>query len=696
MKITDLSVRRPVTISMVVLCVILLGVVSLTRLSLDLFPEINLPVAVVVSDYPGAGPQEVETAVTRPLEEILGTVQNVYNIESTTGSGSSTVIVWFNWGTDMDYATLQMREKVDLIKGFLPEDVSDPMVIKMDPSMMPVVQMGMSGGRDMAELKSIAEDVVKPKLERLKGVASVTITGGYNREIQIIADPVKMAAYGVGLSQIENALKMENMNLSSGQVTDGKKELFVHTMGEYTSLDDIRRVHITLPSGGSVFLKDIAEIKDTFSEQNQITRMNGKPTVGIHVSKQSKANTVSVSAEVNRELEKLVQQIPGEIEINTVFDQATYINQSIGTVAKNAVLGGVLSILILFIFLRNIRSTLVIGISIPIAIIGTFTLLYLNGLTLNMLSLGGLALGLGMMVDSSIVILENIYRYREEGHNNIDAAIHGSNEVAMAVTASTLTTVAVFLPIVFVEGIASQLFRELALTVSFSLLASLFVALTLVPMLSSKLLKVNGKNGQQAASKNVFKKASVKMGDFLNWLDGKYGKVLSWALGRRKTVVVGVFIALVASFALMPLIGVEFMPVMDGGQLAINVELDKGIILEETNKVTEIIESELSEIEEVDTVFASVGASGFQMGGQTGTPEVAQIMVMLVPLSERQRSSMQVADELRERLKGIPGADIEVSVMDSGMSTGAPVSIKVKGDELDQLKELANEIVSIV
>lgn len=702
MKITDFSVRRSVTITMIVLCIILLGGVSLTRLSVDLLPEIKFPVAIVVTDYTGAGPQEVETVVTKPLEEWVGTVQNVDKIESQTSAGSSTLIVWFKWGTDMDYATLQMREKVDLVKGFFPDEVGAPMVIKMDPAMMPVIQLGLSGGKDLADLKTVADDIVKPGLERLEGVASVMVTGGYNREIQIVADPVKMQAYGIGLGQITQALKLENMNLSSGQVTEGKKELFVRTMGEYGSLDDIRKVNIGTAGGGSVFLGDIAEIKDTSAEVTQISRMNGKPSVGINIMKASTANTVKVSRLVEKELQTLSGQIPGGINVATVIDQADFISQAIGRVAQNAMLGGILAVVVLFLFLRNFRSTLIIGVAIPIAMIGTFTLLFLNGLTLNMMSLGGLALGIGMMVDSAIVILENIYRYREEGYSKKEAAIKGTDEVATAVIASTLTSIAVFLPIVFVEGIAAQFFRELALTVSFSLGASLLVALTLVPMMSSKILAVsNGKSAneeQKEKKKGVLSKAFAVTGNFLGFLDRIYGRVLAWALNHRKTVVGGVFLVLVLSFALVPLVGMEFMPGMDSGQITVNVELDKGTVLTETNKVVEEIEDMINSLDqEVETIFTSVGMQGSEMNANSKTPEIAQIMVTLVSKTKRLRSSEQIADDLRAKTAVIPGAEISVSVSEQmGATTGAPVSIKIKGDELDQLKIMAEEVVGIV
>ncbi|ATW25954.1 efflux RND transporter permease subunit [Candidatus Formimonas warabiya] len=701
MKIIESSVKRPVTICMVILCVVLLGFVSLSRLAVDLFPDMKFPVAIAITQYSGVGPEEVESMVTEPLEDVLGTVQNVDKIQSQSMAGQSMVIVWFNWGTDMDFATLQMREKIDLIKGSFPDEVTDPMVMKADPSMMPVVQLGLSGGKDLMDLKKIAEDVVKPRLERLAGVASVSVTGGYTREIQVLADPVKMEAYGIGLNQISQALKGENMNVASGRVTEGKKELYVRTIGEYTSLDDIKNINIALPGGGTVFLKDLAEVKDGFAEQQQYTRMNGEPSVGISVQKQSKANTVQVSNLVQKELDQIAREIPGNVKAVTVYDQATFIRQSIGSVSSHAMTGGVLAILVIYLFLRNLRSTVIIGLAIPISIIGIFSVLYMGGLTLNMMSLGGLALGIGHLVDCSIVVLESIFRYREDGYSLTEAAIKGGSEVGMPVIASTLTVMVVFLPIVFVQGLAAMLFRELALTVASSQGVALLVALTLVPMLSSKLLAVVDKNQAaegESGKQNALKKAGSKVGDLFGRLEQAYGKGLAWSLAHRKRVVLIVVAAMVASLALVPVIGMEFMPKVDSGELAISVELDKGTVLSETNKVAEHIETVLGDIKEVKTVFTSVGAAGDDFMGSS-TPEVSQMRVMLVPKAERQRSADQVADDIRQRIQEIPGADISVTVSDStggGGQSSAPVSIQIRGDDLDVLKSMAEEIVDVV
>ncbi|MBO8168485.1 MAG: efflux RND transporter permease subunit [Thermoanaerobacteraceae bacterium] len=698
MKLANFAVKRPVTVVMIVCIVLLLGAISLSRLAVDLYPDIKLPVAAVTTTYSGAGPQEVEELVTKPLEEILGTVNNVDQIVSETTEGSSLVVVWFDWGTDMDFATLQMREKIDFIKPFMPEDVDDPIVLKMDPAMMPILQIGLSGGKDLSQLKNLAEEKISNRLERLEGVASVYITGGKTREIQVQVDPVKLEQYGLSLNQIVQTLRAENLNMSTGKVVDGKRELFIRTLGEYEQVSDIGNIVLNLPTGGTIRLSDVATVKDGFKEMEQITRMNGKPSVGIHIMKQSKANTVKVANRVKKELEKIKEEIPVGIEMNTVFDQSEFINQSIGRVVNNTIIGGIFAVLVLFFFLRNVRSTLIIALAIPISIISTFILMYFNNLTLNMMSMGGLALGVGMMVDSSIVILENIFRYRQEGHGLLEAATEGSNEVASAVVASTLTTVAVFLPIVFVEGIAAQLFRQLALTVSFSLGAALLVSLTLIPMLSSKLLVIT--NGNDTGRKTVLRRVMDALGSALEKLTAHYTCLLRWALGHRKTVVICVLLALVASFALVPMVGMEFLPKMDAGEMAIDIELAKGSLLEDTDEVTARVEAILAEIPEVKTVFTSVGPAQDQMTGMGGAQkEKARLRVMLVDKEQRGRSTEAVVEEVRKKVAGIAGAEIKVKATDPGQyggSISSPVAVKIKGNDLDVLKDLANQVLEIV
>ncbi len=696
MNLPELAVRRSVTVFMVVLGLVVLGFVSLSRLAIDLFPNLKLPVAAVVVEYPGAGPQEVEKAVTEPLEEILATVNNVDTIKSESRAGSSMIILWFAWGTDMDFATLQMREKIDMIKGMLPEDVKNPMVFKMDPAMMPVLQVGMSGGRDLAELTRLAEDVVKPRLERLPGAAWVIVTGGRAREVHVLVDPVKLDSFGLSLEQVAQALRAENIELSAGSLAEGKKEFVIRTTGEFRDLAQLAGVPLITPQGSVVYLKDVAEITQGYTDAAQETYMNGRPSVGAHVLKQSGANTVQVAERVKRELEALKKELPGNVEVNTVFDQSRFIRDAIDSVVNNAMIGAVLAVLILFLFLRHVRTTLVIALSIPISIIATFILVYFAGLTLNMLSLGGLALGVGMVVDNSIVVLENIYRYRQEGYSLWEAATAGAQEVAMAITASTLTTVIVFLPVVFVQGLASQIFRDLSLTVAFSLLASLLVALTLVPVLAYRLLPAVPAAAQPRTWAG---RASGAVGRWLEAVRDFYRVVLAWALEHRKAVVLGTLAVFLASLALVPVIGVEFLPKMDAGEISIKIEMPRGTALAETGRVAGRVEEICASLPEVRTTFVSVGSAEEMGGFGTAEADRARLRVQLAPRRERQRSTEDVVDEIRRRVAEIPGARIDVAAVDpkmAGMPTEAPIALTVRGEDLGVLKNAAELVAQEV
>ncbi len=738
MKLTDLSVKRPVAVLMFVAIVVLLGVVSYSRLNLDLYPDIKLPVAAVIISYPGAGPEEVESQVTEPVEEIVGTVANIKEIYSTTRAGSSVVICRFNWGTDMDFASLQLREKVDMVKKYLPSDIDTPMVIKMDPAMMPVLQIGMTGPRDLAELKTLAEDEFKSALERIPGVASVAITGGLVREVQVAVDPLKLENYGLSLGQVAQVLGSDNFNLPGGDIDEAGKTYFVRNLGEFQDLEEIRSLPLANASGKTVYLCDIAEVTDGFKDVTQITRMNGRPSIGIHVLKQSDANTVEVAEAVKKEIEKIKKRLPQNIEVVSVFDQSTFIKQSLDSVKRSALEGAVLAVLVIFLFLRSMRSTLVIASAIPISIVSTFSMMYFAGISFNLVSMGGLALGIGRMVDDAIVVLESIYRYRQQGYSLFEAARQGASEVGNAVMAATFTTIAVFLPIVYVEGISSLIFKQLAMTVSFAIFSSLLVALTLVPMLSSKILTAGyagigtgfpavapggltvnkdgestgsgghekpggadageegGGYGQELRAAGRIKRILDRWGMWIDRLNGIYLQLLKWSLGHRKAVVAGVAGCLVLSLGLVPMIGAEFLPAMDSGEISIDVQMDKGSVLEKTDNLVKKIEKKLEAIPEVETVFASVGPSGDMMI-DTGSaqPDVARLRVVLVSRTERKKTVDQIADEIRESLSVLPGAKIKVSAADPvmhGVGSSSPVSISIKGEDLNTLKVLAGQV----
>ncbi|KYO68047.1 efflux RND transporter permease subunit [Thermovenabulum gondwanense] len=693
MSFASFSIKRPVTMLMIILVILVLGFVSLTRLGIDLLPNFSFPIAVVVTEYSDAGPQEVENMVTKPLEQIIATVKNVKSISSISNEGYSTVIVQFNWGTNMDFATLDLREKIDMVKAYLPSGVKSPQIFKFDPSMLPVMEVAVYGMDDISQLKKYAEDEIKPKLLRAEGVASVDIVGGTEREIHIKVDPSKLIFYGITMDNIARALQMENLNLSGGSIAYGDRDYLVRVLSEFKSVSQIENLPITLPSGITIPLKDIARVEDTHKDIATISKYNGKPSITLVIQKQSDYNTVKVADKVQKELDNIKKSAGENLYFVPIFDQAEFIKKAINRVVGNAYSGALLAVLIIYLFLGNLRTTLIIGLSIPISIISTFILVYFNHLTLNMMSLGGLALGVGMLVDNSIVVLENIFRHRERGEDSIASAINGTNEVTNAIVASTLTTIAVFLPIVFIQGITAQLFKELALTVTFSLLASLAVAITLVPLLSSRLMIAD--KGKKIT---IIERFSV----FYEKVEKRYRKLLAWALNNRKKVVATATVLFIVSLALIPLVGTEFLPQSDAGMINVSIEMPYGTRLEKVEETVNLVVDRIKNIKEIEGILTNVGVSGSGsgMGFSTTSKNEAQVSIKLVPLSERKRKSAQVADEIRSICRTIPGAKItvrSVSTFDfSGGNLLKPISIVIKGDDLNKLKEISDRVVTAV
>ncbi|NLY55085.1 MAG: efflux RND transporter permease subunit [Firmicutes bacterium] len=689
MKLPELSVKRPVTTLMAFLLIVVLGLVSTGRLNMDLLPKMNFPVAAVITTYSGAGPQEVENLITRPIEETLGTVANVTNLTSSSAAEQSIVIAEFNWGTDMDFALLDVREKLDLIKGYLPDGADSPMVFKFDPSMMPVMTLAVSGTDDLVALKTLVDEEIKPRLERIEGVASVGVSGGLTRVIKVSVDQAKLNSYGLSLQTIIQTLQAENLNLPGGSVRSGDLEFMVRTTGEFSDVSQIADLNILSPTGIMVKLKEVAEVADTVEDGSAYVLLNGKTAVSLSISKETDGNTVNVSRAVRKEMEKIRAELPGDINFDVVMDQAQYIQFALDGLKDNAIMGGLLAVIILLLFLRNFTSTLIISISIPVSIIATFVLVYFAGLNLNMMTLGGLALGVGMLVDNAIVVLENIYRYRQLGHSAVEAAVNGASEVGLAITASTLTTVIVFLPVVFTSGLTSEIFKELSLTIAFSLLASLLVALTLVPMLSSKLLKLG-------RTQVVANPETVRIKGITKW----YKAILAWCLNHRKTTIAFTTLAFVASLALIPRIGAEFLPAMDSGEFTIDIVTAKGTVLEETEKIVAKVDEILAGIPEIEAVTTTVGTSiGMDYSTSFTTQgDRAGYYVRLVNSAERKRSTNEIIEEIRQKTAGLVGADITVQSL-SMMSLGGsvkPINVKIQGPNLDTLREISADLVELI
>ncbi|MGM0602669.1 MAG: efflux RND transporter permease subunit [Bacillota bacterium] len=680
MKLSDFSIKRSVTTAMIILMVLLIGTVALSRLSLDLFPDITFPGAAIITTYEGVGSEEIENLITKQVESSVATVEGVKGINSTSSMGSSTVVVEFNWGRDMDFAVQDLREQVDLISdAVLPEDAAKPLIFKFDPSMMPIMVYGVSAeGLEIDELKKEVEDELVPRLERIAGVAQVNIQGGLEREIVVSVKRELLKHYNIDFNTIRSIIAAENVNVSAGDVLQGDTELLVRTVGKFSNLEEIRNINIPV-GNGHIKLSDVAEVRDGFADLTTLARTNGERSLSLSIQKQTDANTVEVADLVKEEM-KLIEDDYSNYSFAMAMDQSEFIQDSINSVSRNALLGGLLAVIILFLFLRNIRSTIIIATAMPISIIGTFILMYFADVNLNVISLGGLALGVGMLVDNAVVVLENIYRYRSMGVGKVEAAREGSSEVGMAIAASTITTVVVFLPIVFVEGMAGQLFKDLALTVAFSLIASLLVALTLIPMLSSKMLKISSKELDRNKKEGKIKST--------------YRKGLTAALKHRWVIAVMLVLLLAGSFALVPHIGFEFMPSTDQGAFSVTYELPVGTSLDRSNEVSAEVESVLMNIEEVETVIANVGSASRM--STSNTSHAGNVSVQLVDLAERNRSTSEVMEEVRNSIN-IP--DVELSVEEqSGGATGggSPVNVKLRGDNLEILEEETARAVAAI
>ena len=553
MSLIKFAVNRPVTMIIMVSVLLILGFFTYSKLTVDLLPEMELPVAAIITSYGGAGPEEVESGVTKLLESALTTVSNVDTIQSISTAGQSIIIMMFKWGTDMDAAGIEIKDSIGYVEGFLPSGVEDPMVVKMDPTMMPIMQIGVSG-EDLEQVQEIAEEVIEPRLSRIPEVASVIITGGQDREVKVEVDPVRLENYGLTLSQVAQVLQMENFNMSSGKVTRGDREYYVRNMQEFETVEDIRNVAILTPTGASLRLGDIATVTDGYKEMEQYTRVNHKEAVGIHIMKQTDANTVKTSELVRKELAKIQQERNLDFEVDVVYDAASYVQRSINSTIRMIFEGALLAVLVLFLFLRNMRSTLIIFTSIPLSIIATFIMMYFYGTTLNLITMGGLALGVGRIVDDSIVVFENIYRHLSLGLSPMEAAITGASEVGGAILAATMTFIAVFLPMVFVEGLASIVFSPMAMTISFAILCSLFVALTIIPLMSSRILTDQSMQRTRTGSGRIFN----IMQKFGHWIDGlgeRYKVLLQACLNHRRRVIIIVTLLMVASCAAIPLVG---------------------------------------------------------------------------------------------------------------------------------------------
>ncbi len=732
MKIIEFSINRPVTIAMIFLAAVIFGLVSLSRLRLQLLPDISYPTLTIQTEYPDAAPLEVENFVTRPLEEAVGVVTGLRNLRSVSKPGMSEITLEFTWKTPMDYAALDVREKIDLVN--LPKECKQPVILRYDPSLDPVLRIAVYGIDNLARLRNLADRVVKKDLESLEGVASAKVLGGLEEEVQVELDERKLASLGVPVSAVGRRLSEDNINQSGGRLRDRGSEFLLRMENEFRDVDEIRNTIIENREGRKIVLADLGRVVRGYKEREVITRLNGREAVEVAVYKEGDANTVEMAKAVRDRIRTLSGELPEGVRAKILFDQAGFIEKAIGEVESNALLGAVLAVLVLFVFLRDVRSTLVIGLSIPISIMVTFIFMRQLGVSLNLMSLGGLALGVGMLVDNSIVVLESISRHRERGMGRRDATLRGAGEVGRAVTASTLTTVAVFGPIVFVEGIAGQIFKDQALTVSISLLASLMVALMLIPMVSSLQAKrketessdqegeatpdgTDGGSVLKRAARFLFQSLPVLLLATARRVLGAaargaarlfapvlllfekvyagvergYRSVLERTLRRKGVFLLGVFLFFSFTIFMGRFMGKELIPQFSQGEFSFTVRLPEGSPLEATDKKIKEMEAIIAKQPAVDSYFSSVGQTSRQGSNIKNKDEnVGQINVVMKDRNDRKREA-RLVDRLRTRFAAVEGVDCKFT-RPMYFTFQTPVEVDVFGYNLDDLKRTADEL----
>ncbi|HEY5643676.1 MAG TPA: efflux RND transporter permease subunit [Woeseiaceae bacterium] len=726
-RLIEIATERRVTIVMFVIAIVLFGMVSLSRLKLNLLPDISYPTLTVRTELTGAAPVEVENLLTKPIEEAVGVVRNARLVRSVSRSGQSDVTIEFLWGTDMDVAGVDVREKLDVL--FLPLEANRPLLLRFDPSSEPIIRLGLlfresaaaagdSPENRLKTLRRLAEDRIKNDLEAQEGTAAVKVSGGLEDEIQIQIDQQKLSQLGVGIDQVAARIRAENVNLSGGRLEEGNQRFLVRTINEFQSVEEFGDAIIAYVAGRPVYLRDVATVTQGYKEREAITRVRGRESVELAVYKEGDANTVQVASRIRNRIDQLQKDLPNDIELVQIYDQSTFISSAVADVRSAAILGGLIAIFVLYGFLRDARATAIVGIAIPVSVIGTFLLMYTNNISLNIMSLGGIALAVGMLVDNSIVVLENIVRKKEQGEDIIEAARNGTAEVGGAVTAATLTTIAVFFPMVFISGIAGQLFRDQALTVTFALVFSLVVALTLIPMLASLGARSRYDDGMEGKPAGWFTRLVafiVRLFGFFffalrklfwallwvpTWILQKfYGAIaavypglLRWALAHRRTVVISALAIFVSTMALVPRLGTELIPQFSQGEFDVDLRLPPGAPLNETDRAIQAAQRATQGIDAVALDYSVAGtgnrldANPVDAGDNTGT-----LSVRLQPGSGREAEDRTIA-AMRAELARLPGVQFEFS-RPSLLSFSSLLQVEIQGYDLDGLAQVSRSVV---
>lgn len=683
MKFAQTFIKHHVMTILLYILVVVFGFYSFQNLPLALMPSMEVPAAVVYATYPGAGPEDIEQQVTKKLEGAVAGLSGLDTLQSTSSENMAMLVIQFTNHTDMDQAMTDLRDKVAQVKSQLPDDASDPTVMSIDIDSMPVVSVALRGN-DLASLQSIAEDEIQPALERLDGVASVDISGGYEQEIAVHTDASRLKGYNLTISSIGQQLGADNIAIPGGDLDNGSQTLAVRTDGEYSSIDDVKNALISLPAGGTVRLSQIADVSMQPKDQDAISKVDGEECIILSVNKQSGSNTVQIAELAKAEFDSLLKS-NDSLQWNIVMDQSDYINMTVDNAIQNIWMGVLFAAIVLFLFLRDFGATMAVTIAMPCCILFTFLIMNVLGITLNMMSLGGITLGVGMIVDNSIVVLENIFTYRADGYDRMEACTKGTGEVIGAVIASTLTTVAVFLPIALSGGMAGMMFKEFCITIVALLLSSLIISVTLVPLLCYFLLgstKQKSVKPQGSGATPITEKPLSRVyRSSLNFLITH-----RWA-GIALTVVICIVSVLSVSQA-----GMELIPEMDEGQVSVTVSMPNGSTMEDTAAIEDRIAAiAVDTIPELEQIYYSTGSSTSIMSSSSG----ASVTISLVDLDQRDRSSADIAKQLRHDLQDIAGCELTVSTSSTmSMSTDSDISVELTGDDYDQLAETADDLAN--
>jgi HAE1 family hydrophobic/amphiphilic exporter-1 len=688
-----IAVTHPVGVSVVCLAIALLGIVSLRQIPTDLLPEVDVPWISITTQYEGVAPEEIETLLTRPIEQAVSTVAGVDRIDATSSEGLSRVQLQFGWGVKVEQALDDVRIAIDRVRRVLPDGSDPPNIFKFDLASMPVVNLGVSGSADQRTLKQLAEDDLSRALERLPGVASVDARGGRDREIRVEVSAHRLTSLGVSIREISQALARENRTVSAGDVRDSGQQVVVRTAGEFESVTDIENTVIKTREGTPIRVRDVGEVKDTIRRVRSELYIDHQPSIELRVFKQSGANTVEVTSAVQREVERLNVRFGERAQLAVLYDASDYIRAAVRGVQSSAAIGALLAVLVLLLFLRSVSATLVVATAIPLSVLATFSLIFSEGMTLNLISFGGLALGIGILVDGAVVILESIYRKREAGASALDSAVDGAHEVGSAVVAGTLTTMAVFVPVIFVGGLSGVLFSEMAAVVTFSLFCALLVALSLVPMLAAKLLT------RDETEQRDQRTSDGRIGRALGALDERYGRLVASVLQAPWAIVVGALVLLGSSVVMADRIGLEMMPESDEARIEADIELPVGTPLDVTHEI--LLDAERRAVAalargELEHVVTSIGPEAWWRG--QGSNE-GEIELLLVPRGERTRTVLEIEPEIRRALTDLPGAKLRVRPSSANLLSRIirrgedRLSVEIRGHDLETADVLAREVV---